>query len=915
MKNKTKFKVHIVSHTHWDRAWYLTFQQFRYRLVTLIDKLIDLLENNPEYRSFHLDGQTIVLEDYFEIKPEKTGKLKKLINKDKIVIGPWYVLHDEFLVSGESNVRNLIIGHKVGEKYGKISKVGYIPDSFGHISQLPQILKGFDLDNVIFTRGMGDELETLGTEFIWEAPDGSSVLAINQLNGYCNGAHIGYNKYWDSNKDEIKPDFNIALKQIEKELNELIEFANTEHILINNGCDHLHPQPELPEIIIYLNKSLPEFDFFHTDYQSYISEIKKHLDKLKTFRGELNSGKRHPVLNGVYSTRMYLKQMNHRCQIQLEKYAEPISVISWKLNCSEYPSAFLEKAWKLLLKNHPHDNICGCSIDQVHSEMVPVFKQVSEITGEIVKDYLSLISKNINSENKKDCIPIIIFNSLPFIRNEIINRIVPLPAEMESDFYEIVDENDETIPFYINNTFRLKMCDDFYDYFSYSHLENFREEFLRFINNNDNFIVSKNFPGEYYIVLDIAMLAKNIPAMGYKTFFIRKSEKPRRTEGDVSVNGNNIENKFLKVSVKSNGSFDVYFKDIQKHLRNIHIFEDTEDSGDEYDYSPSLRSETITSEDIQGKITVIENNPLCGRIESRFILNLPEGLEKDRKTRKKSLKKCSITTLISLKYNSPVIEIETNVNNNVEDHRLRAHFQIPVTCNYSISDAQFCTMKRKIKFEKKENWKHKPQGIKPQQNFCLIENEDLGMAVINRGIPEFEASNVKDGTEIALTLFRGVGWLSRNDLKSRPYHVGPMIETPEAQCKGILKFDYGLLFYKNPWIDNKVHKQALIFNCPLISIITSPSKGKLPPHYSFMEISSDETILSAFKKAENRKSIICRFYNISENNTETIIKFFFNIKECWKVNLKEERIEPMPIEGNKIYLTLPGNKIETLEII
>jgi len=914
MSESTKLKIHIVSHTHWDRAWYLTFQQFRYRLVILIDKLIELLKNNSDYKSFHLDGQTIVLEDYLEIRPEKSDILSQLIKEGRIIVGPWYVLHDEFLVSGESTIRNLLLGNKTGKKIGKISNTGYIPDAFGHIAQMPQILKGFNIDNCIFTRGMGDELDDLGTEFLWEAPDESSVLAINQLNNYGNGAHLGYKNYWDNNVENIEPDVDVALKKIEKEIKELKSFSNSHNILINNGCDHLYPQAQLPEIIEYIQEKHPEHEFSHTTFQKYVSEIKKIEKKLKKFTGEFRSGKRHPLLNGVYSTRMNLKQLNHNSQLSLEKYAEPTSVVSYKLNVKDYPVSFLENAWKLLLKNHPHDNICGCSTDQVHREMIPEFDQVVQISDEIVYDNLFYIGKNLKTDNFQDCHSLLIFNSLPFIRSEPINRIVILPPEMEADYYEIIDENGEPVPCYFNNVFRLKKC-DIIEYAPNGMNEEYRNKFLDFIKNNDNLFVGKNFPGEYYIVLDLVFLAENIPGVGYRAFFVKQSNKPRKCEGNVTVSGNNIENKYFKVSVKSNGSFDIYVKETQKHIRNLHVFKDSEDAGDEYDYAPSSRGETFTSEDIQGEIVVKENNPLRGSIESKVKLNLPESLEKDRKSRKKTFRELPASVLVSLKSDTPVIEISTKIDNTVDDHRLRVHFSVPVKTDYSISDAQFCTMKRDIDIKTTKGWKQKPQGTHPQQNFSLIEDKNMGLAVLNKGLPEFEALHTKDGTELALTLLRSTGWLSRNDLSTRPYNAGPMIETLEAQCRGMHEFNYAVYLYDNSWLKDKVQKYSLIYNCPLITTTAETGKGKLPLHYSFMEISTDEIILCALKKAENRNSIICRFYNITDKNINTIVKFFYSFKECWRVNLKEERIESLPVNGSKIHLKMPGCKIETLEIV
>src|SRR5579875_3797663 len=172
-----QLNIIIVPHTHWDREWYQTFQQFRFRLVQTIDSLLDILDNDPGFTHFLLDGQTVVLEDYLEVQPEQEERLKKYTRCGRIQVGPWYIQPDEFLVSGESLVRNLQRGLQQASEFGEPMRVGYVPDCFGHIAQLPQILQGFGIDNAVFWRGVGAEAEK--SEFYWTAPDGTRVLVIH----------------------------------------------------------------------------------------------------------------------------------------------------------------------------------------------------------------------------------------------------------------------------------------------------------------------------------------------------------------------------------------------------------------------------------------------------------------------------------------------------------------------------------------------------------------------------------------------------------------------------------------------------------------------------------------------------------------------------------------------------------------
>ncbi len=218
--------IHVVSHTHWDREWYLTYEQFRMRLVGLIDRLLDLLDEEPDYKHFHLDGQTIVLEDYLEIRPEQESRLRRAIESGRILIGPWYVMPDEFLVSGESLVRNLARGYRISRQFGTPMPVGYLPDLFGHVAQMPQIWRQFGLDNTILWRGFG------GTraEYWWQAPDGSRVLMLHlPPEGYCNATRVVFDPEAMMTRAATAVDYERARTAVGE-------------ALLMNGVDHVEPQ-------------------------------------------------------------------------------------------------------------------------------------------------------------------------------------------------------------------------------------------------------------------------------------------------------------------------------------------------------------------------------------------------------------------------------------------------------------------------------------------------------------------------------------------------------------------------------------------------------------------------------------------------------------------------------------------------
>jgi len=218
--------LHIVSHTHWDREWYRTFQDFRFRLVRLIDRLLDLLESEPEYRHFTLDGQTVVLDDYLTIRPEQEPRLRRLIETGRVHVGPWYVLPDEFLEGPEPMIRNLLIGQQGCRRFTAerqpMEAIAYIPDSFGHVSQIPQIAAGFGMAAACVWRGIGPA----PTEFRWASPDGTECLMLNLRESYSNGA-------W------LASDVDGFVRELGHARDALSPHAPTGHLLIMNGTDHM----------------------------------------------------------------------------------------------------------------------------------------------------------------------------------------------------------------------------------------------------------------------------------------------------------------------------------------------------------------------------------------------------------------------------------------------------------------------------------------------------------------------------------------------------------------------------------------------------------------------------------------------------------------------------------------------------
>ena len=358
----------VVPHTHWDREWYVPFEDFQLRLAAVVDEIIEVLESEPGFSCFTLDGQAIVIEDYLDVRPENEGRLRALIHARRLEVGPSYILPDELLVGGEPLVRNLLIGRDVCRRYGaEPTPVGYMPDSFGHPLQIPQILAGFGIETFIFSRGLGDEIDELGVVFRWRSPDTSEVRAFQQLPSYSNFNVPGAEAH--ARIEYIAERFGAALTR-----------AGVDAVLLCDGDDHRRIRPELPALCGELESRLPGTTAKIARYSDYVAAV--NPPDLPVYTGELLGSRLQNVLRGVNSARLYLKQANERAERRLLE-VETLGALRTLHTGQRFPVSDFRLAWRQLLKCHPHDSICGCSCDEVHRDMLVRYDQLDRTVSQL----------------------------------------------------------------------------------------------------------------------------------------------------------------------------------------------------------------------------------------------------------------------------------------------------------------------------------------------------------------------------------------------------------------------------------------------------------------------------------------------------------------------------------------------------
>ncbi len=392
----------MVSHTHWDREWYRTFQAFRARLVDTIDRVLELLAIDEGWR-FVLDGQAVVLEDYLEIRPDRRAALEAACRSGRLGIGPWYVQPDSLLPSGESHVRNLLAGRRVAGAFGPVSRVAYTPDSFGHPAQFPQLFAGFGLDGFVYWRGNGNEIDRLPATYRWVGADGTSVRAHHLGQGYFGAAFL-------------PTDVDAAVKRLTRVGGALAK-AGGDRILLMNGVDHAPPDPHTAEVAEALAAA--------TGWTVRRGLFDDFVDGLEAgdaeHHGELVGGRLANLLPGVWSSRLHLKLADRTAEAALVGWTEPWAAFGRALGLAdERPS--LRVAWRELLVNQAHDSIGGCSVDAVHQQMEPRYANAIELARETSARLLERLA-GLPTDRAlpwTDETDLAVFNPSPFPRTDVV---------------------------------------------------------------------------------------------------------------------------------------------------------------------------------------------------------------------------------------------------------------------------------------------------------------------------------------------------------------------------------------------------------------------------------------------------------------------------------------------------------------
>ncbi len=923
--NNTSRKLigHVVSHTHWDRSWYLPFEQFRLRLVQLIQKLLVLMEKDPEYK-FCMDGQTLILEDYLEIYPQDLPRIKKLVQRKQLAVGPFYCQPDQFLISGESLIRNMMIGIAQAESFGPVQMEGLLGDNFGHISQLPQLFKGFGIRSLFTsaTRGIPrDKLKNGWVQRFLAPDDTSSVPAYFFGENYANFYYWGFDNFNPEAYPTLPPDateWSVGLA--EKKLEEVLKVyregnLNTSQLFLGNGVDHQEAQPHVPQLIKTLNGSgVRDVILVHSSLEELMDAVLAENAELPELKGPLGDDK----LFGTMTSRVYLKQSFARIAATTEMLTEPLLALAdifgqghrafrethhyaFTFNPGQnwagfpfYPQGQIKHLWKLMLQNAPHDDICGCSVDATHQDMENRFKRADEITTLLWQDAFLVLARRLVENEVDDHFPrLVVFNPHPFRTQERLEFKLSMPGVFDPGKIRLTDEKGAEVDHLLVKA-QIK-------------------EYPQWDGNDFN---RKNmFKGieatlAINPVLDpcsFSLFRVDDRAVSASSSVDNSNELPRLTENDGSVE---VENTFYHVRIRPDGAFDLRDKELNASWEGLGKLEDVEDAGDGYSFrrlKPPAPAADLKK--MKGALKVLRHDRVSTLVEVSLNLELPAGLDRENNCRSKETVFSPLKMTYEIFHYRKGGKLTCEFENRAKDHHLQLFFPTGIDAESFSYDSKFDFASYPVGYEK-ARLDSVALVSAPEKSFALVVDcptiiasrkdetgeVELGWSIVravdhvNAGIP-LEYWNASE-SQCLRKITRNMEWCTGNagEIKSRALKLKRTLLIPPA-C---LALDVS---GKYSYLDTQ-HTEL-----PLAS-------------GSSLEIEGENVHLSAWKKAENSEGWIIRVFNLGDEEEQCRIKTSLPVRDACITDLSEKYLDKLPGSAEAGFSCKIGAKeIKTLRLV
>ncbi len=904
------YDVHVISHTHWDREWYLPLGRFRQRLVALIDELLALGVDTPR---FLLDGQAIVLEDYLAVRPERAAELGAALRARRLEAGPWYVLADELIPGGEALVRNLLAGRRALRALrAEAPPVLYCPDSFGHPAALPMLAQGFGLEVAIVWRGYGGARWPAGDAARWRHGHASTVVLYHlPRSGYEFGANL-------------PADVAAAAERWRQMRLELAPRARLGVLLVQNGADHHALQADHDAAVRALARVAESDRIVTGTLGEFAREISRRAreTELPVVEGELRDSYGYAwTLQGTFGARAHQKRRNARVERTLVREAEPWSAIA-TLRGGASRRHLLHSAWRTLLQCHPHDTLCGCSIDEVARAMECRLEeaeaQARGIRTDALLDVVGHDPARARTQQDSWRPVLLVRNPAARPRAGVADVEISIPLrhvpvgpgsgagtsgvgvevsdawangdDVEASEIDASTGGDERAASLEGGKVPLQILQ--------RTLVDQRVESPRHYPRNE-------------LVARITALAWVPTVAGYGTMALsidRRAVAESTVDDPVVVTGTTIDNGLLRIECDANG-VRLFDRAGGRVIESLIALEDVGDAGDLYTHSPAS---TAIRPPMLESVRSIDQGPLRGTVEMRWRVPVSPARPRTPERRTRSRRGPVIVAVrLSLDAAARFVRVAVRGENGATDHRLRLRIRTDVPTGDVWADAAFGPVRRvALDASSIDTTMETPPRTAPLHRYVTRADDVRGATIFADGLAEYEAC--ADGS-VAITLVRAVGALSRNDLPERPGHAGWPTPTPGAQCLGPFAGRFALLTHgpRDAATIDRIERTADDVLLPLTGS-TLRSATSMPEPTHGIELVGEGLAFSSAKESEDGEWLVLRCVNLLDQTVDGVWRVGVRLREARLARLDETPGEAIEVSGDRIAFRVEGRGTSTV---
>lgn len=892
--------ANVVHHTHWDNEWYFTEQDSLIQFIFHMDELMDAFEKK-QINKFYLDGQTAILDDYLKAVPSSKERIRELIKNEQLAIGPFHTQPDCFISSGESIINNLEIGMDTAEQYGGVSKVAYLPDSFGHSQDFPKIFNGLGIQDFVFRRGFGDKHQ-LPLDFYWKSNDGSKLLTNVEVFGY----GFATETFMDGTINaELETDYHGL--DIHDSIHYLMDNSRIPNqFLLPIGEDQTPVLRDFKKRLDEYNQQDGLYEFEETSLEEYMEKVRELGEDIPEYEGELIDTQYNRVHKSIFSARADIKALQDKIERLMTYEVQPLMTMLDKVGFP-YKKEIVQMIWDLLVRSQTHSSATNTdqtneliyertkrSFNLAHGLKIYLVRKVAISVGE--KESTLALSQNVSQDAHEKRTPLVLFNTLPQERTQVLN----LRIFTKSKDFQVFNQEKEITYAVIS-----------------------REKHYAGVIRKDTTLMDKK---NYYYETRIS-LSQTTPGLSYRTLYVIDGEAGKVM--GAQKNSHKIENEHYQITFDQ--GIHLLNKETGKEIRQGIYLENSGDEGDNYDYSYPDHDWILKDTFSDAKVIDSHIDDNIGRITIRSEMFIPKDLE-SRENKVKD-EKLTIDLTLQLKKDSSVIECSGTVHNQAKNHRVRLVFATEIASAVAYAGTQFGVVERNtedadIQTWKERGWAEEPALTNALLNYIYLKDEENLINVYTRGAKEYEIIGEKRD-EIAVTLFRSVGHFGLPDLNRRPGRasglLNKIIESPDSQMFGENFFELGLsikastfegeiagnyvlyatdpVYYQNQLLERVIY--------PISYFGTNPLTFKIPETFELFELENSEAVFSTLKKNDTT-SYLLRVYNNQNKDVEGgSLKIHFDYKEIQITNILGEKVHDGSLKLGKLK---PG-EIRNIKII